>query len=69
MLQEATPKEMLGRISGSMMSVMTLSQTIALVFAGSIANAIGVRNLFYVSAALLFATALLGAVTLRKSAQ
>ena len=68
LLQEATPKEMLGRISSSMMSVMTLSQTIALVFAGSIANVIGVRNLFYLSAALLIATAALGARALRKTA-
>ena len=69
LLQEATPKEMLGRISSSMMSVMTLSQTIALVFAGSIANVIGVRNLFYLSAAMLLGTAALGAKTLHKSAQ
>jgi len=69
LMQEATPKEMLGRISSSMMSVMTLSQTIALVFAGSIANVIGVRNLFYVSAALLIGTAALGAVVLRRSPQ
>ena len=68
LLQEATPKEMLGRISSSMMSVMTLSQTIALVFAGSIANVIGVRNLFYLSAAILIGTAMLGAYTLRKTA-
>lgn len=69
LLQEATPKEMLGRISSSMMSVMTLSQTIALVFAGSVANAIGVRNLFYLSAAILIGTAGLGAYTLRRSAR
>ena len=66
LLQEATPKEMLGRISGSMMSVMTLSQTVALVFAGSIANIIGVRNLFYVSAAILIGTAMLGTYTMRQ---
>ena len=66
LLQEATPKEMLGRISGSMMSVMTLSQTVALVFAGSIANVIGVRNLFYLSAAMLIGTAILGAYALHK---
>ncbi len=68
LMQEATPKEMLGRISSSMMSVMTLSQTIALVFAGSIANVIGVRNLFYLSAAMLLGTAAMGAYTLRKNA-
>ena len=67
LLQEATPKEMLGRISGSMMAVMTLSQTIAMVFAGSIANAIGVRNLFYLSAGLLLATAAVGARVLSRA--
>ena len=40
---------------------------LALVFAGSIANVIGVRNLFYVSAAMLIGTAMLGAYTLRQA--
>ncbi len=67
LLQEATPREMLGRVSSSMMAVMTLSQTVSLVFAGSIATAIGLRNLFYLSGLLLLVIAAMGAKALRKS--
>ena len=60
LLQEETPKDMLGRVSSSMMSVMSLSQVLAMSGAGPIAEAIGIRNLYYLSAALLLAIAAFG---------
>src|SRR5258708_4067387 len=60
LLQEETPKEMLGRVSSSLMSVMSLSQVLAMSGAGPIAEAIGIRSLCYLSAALLLAIAAFG---------
>jgi DHA3 family macrolide efflux protein-like MFS transporter len=60
LLQEETPKEMLGRVSSSLMSVMSISQVLAMSGAGPIAGAIGIRNLYYLSAALLLAIAAFG---------
>jgi DHA3 family macrolide efflux protein-like MFS transporter len=60
LLQEETPKEMLGRVSSSLMSVMSISQVLAMSGAGPLAQTIGIRNLYYLSAALLLATAAFG---------
>jgi DHA3 family macrolide efflux protein-like MFS transporter len=60
LLQEETPKEMLGRVSSSLMSVMSLSQVLAMAGAGPLAETIGIRNLYYLSAALLLAIAAFG---------
>jgi DHA3 family macrolide efflux protein-like MFS transporter len=60
LLQEETPKEMLGRVSSSLMSVMSISQVLAMSGAGPLAQTIGIRNLYYLSAALLLATAVFG---------
>jgi len=60
LLQEETPKEMLGRVSSSLMSVMSLSQVLAMSGAGPVAETIGIRNLYYLSAALLLAIAAFG---------
>jgi MFS family permease len=53
LMQKHTPRNMLGRVSGSMVSVMMSSQIIAMLFAGEIATAVGIRNVYYGSAALL----------------
>ena len=57
LLQEETPRDMLGRVSSSLMSVMSLSQVLAMSGAGPIAETIGIRNLYYLSAALLLGIA------------
>lgn len=54
LMQEHTPKNMLGRVSGSMVAVMVSSQVLGMLFAGEVATAIGIRNVYYMSAALLF---------------
>ena len=54
LMQEHTPKSMLGRVTGSMVSVIIGSQVLGMLFAGEIANTVGIRNVYYGSAALLF---------------
>jgi MFS family permease len=54
LLQQETPVALVGRVSSSMMSVLCIAQLVGLVFSGSLAEALGIRNLFYASAVLLF---------------
>ena len=68
LLQEETPKEMLGRISSSLMSLMSISQVLAMSGAGPIAESIGIRNLYYLSAALLLGIAAFGYPRIPKQA-
>jgi len=60
LMQEHTPANMLGRVSGSMMSMMFSSQLIAILAAGALATSLGIRNVYFGSAALLFVIASLG---------
>ena len=57
LLQQVTPTDMLGRVSSSMMSSFALTQVVALLLSGSIAQAVGIRPLYFASAALLAAIA------------
>ena len=57
MLQGETPPAMRGRVSGASASLAALAQLSALLLAGTWAASIGIRGVFLVSAALLFATA------------
>jgi MFS family permease len=57
LLQEHTPANMLGRVSGSMMSMMFSSQVLAMLAAGTLATSFGIRNVYFGSAALLFVIA------------
>jgi DHA3 family macrolide efflux protein-like MFS transporter len=66
LLQGETPPEMRGRVSSSSMSLITLAQGIAMIFAGGWATRYGIVNLFYGSAALLFAVTIGGVWRLRK---
>lgn len=66
LLQEETPKAMLGRVSSSMMSVLSIAQILAMVGAGPIAENLGIRNLYFGSGVLLLVIAGLGYVQLRK---
>jgi hypothetical protein len=51
---------MVGRVSSSFMSVLTCSQVIGLMISGTIAQAIGIQNLFLASAAMLGLVAVFG---------
>lgn len=67
LLQEETPVDMLGRVSSSMMSLIGVAQVIALAISGSAAQWIGIRRLYYASAAMLATIALMGFSRLRTS--
>jgi MFS family permease len=60
LFQQETPITMVGRVSSSVMSVLTFSQVVGLMISGSIAQAIGIQNLFLASAAMLAAVAAFG---------
>src|SRR6185369_9792868 len=59
-MQGQTPMEMVGRVSSSFMSVLSIAQLVGLVISGSLAQALGIRNLFFASAALLFVITVFG---------
>ena len=59
MIQAETPVEMVGRVSSSVWSLMSVAQVIGLIFSGSLAERLGIVKLFYLSAAML---AVIGAV-------
>ena len=60
LMQGQTPMEMIGRVSASFMAVLSLAQLVGLVISGSLAQTLGIRNLFFASAALLFLITALG---------
>jgi len=63
LIQRETPHELLGRVSSSLMSVLAVSQVVAMFVAGPVAQRAGIRNLYFGSAAML---AMIGVVGLRK---
>jgi DHA3 family macrolide efflux protein-like MFS transporter len=66
LLQEHTPANMLGRVMGSMMSMMFSSQVVAILAAGALATSFGIRSVYFGSAALLFVIAAAGYYYLSK---
>ena len=60
LIQRETPHEILGRAISSMMSLMAISQVAAMLFAGSMAQAVGIRNLYLVSGAMLATIGIVG---------
>jgi MFS family permease len=60
LMQGQTPMELIGRVSSSVMSVLCIAQLIGLLFSGSLAQTIGIRNLFYASAAMLLVMTVFG---------
>jgi len=60
LIQAETPMEMVGRVSSSVWSLMSVAQVIGLVFSGSLAQRLGLVKLFYLSAAMLVAIAIIG---------
>lgn len=66
LLQQETPPEMLGRVISSLMSLMAVSQVLAMFVAGPVAQTAGIRNLYFGSAAMLLGICLAGFLWLRK---
>jgi DHA3 family macrolide efflux protein-like MFS transporter len=56
MLQGETPPELRGRVSGAAASLTSLAQLAAMLLSGMWASRLGIRGVFLISAALLFAT-------------
>lgn len=66
LMQGQVPAEMRGRVSSSAMSLISISQGVALLFAGDFASRFGIAAVFYGSAALLLIIAVAGTFRLRK---
>ncbi len=66
LMQHETPQELLGRVSSAMMSLMAVSQVLAMFFAGPVAERAGLRALYYGSAVMLVAIGSAGLAQLRR---
>jgi predicted MFS family arabinose efflux permease len=66
LMQGQVTPEMRGRVTSSSMSLISISQGIALLFAGDLASRFGIVAVYYGSAALLLVISLGGAIRLRK---
>ena len=53
LVQQETPKTILGRVSSTSSSLITVSQFVSVAIAGKLANWIGIRNLYYAVACAL----------------
>jgi DHA3 family macrolide efflux protein-like MFS transporter len=53
LLQRETPHALLGRVTSSLMSLLAMSQVLAMFVAGPVAQHLGIRKLYFGSAALL----------------
>ena len=60
MLQGETPRELQGRVSGASASLTSIAQLAAMLLSGVWATHLGIRGVFALSAALLFATGAYG---------
>jgi MFS family permease len=60
LMQQETPVELVGRVSSSFMSVLSISQLVGLIISGSLAQTLGIRNLFFASAVMLVLFACFG---------
>ena len=66
LMQGQVPAELRGRVSSSAMSLISISQGVALLFAGSLAVRFGIVPIFFGSAVMLLLVSLTGALWLRK---
>jgi MFS transporter, DHA3 family, macrolide efflux protein len=66
LMQGQVPPEMRGRVSSSSMSLISISQGVALLFAGDLASRFGITAVFFGSAALLLLISIAGTIRLRK---
>jgi len=69
LMQGQVPAELRGRVSSAAMSLIALSQGIALLFAGALAVRYGIVPIFLGSAGMLLAISIAGALWLRKPLQ
>jgi MFS family permease len=60
LIQQVTPHELLGRVSSTLMSLLSIAQVLALFGAGPVAERFGVIDLYYFSAAALVAIGVAG---------
>ncbi|MFN7931892.1 MAG: MFS transporter [Bryobacteraceae bacterium] len=67
LIQHETPHELLGRVMSSMMSLVAGSQVLSMFVAGPVASEIGIRNLYFGSAAMLLGIGMVGYWKLRKA--
>jgi hypothetical protein len=65
-MQGQVPPEMRGRVMGSSMSLISISQGVALLFAGDLASRFGIVSVFYGSASLLLLISIFGTIRMRK---
>jgi MFS family permease len=66
LLQQETPHALLGRVMSSLMSLLAMSQVLAVFVAGPVAQQLGIRKLYFGSAALLGIVGAVGYAWLRK---
>jgi MFS transporter, DHA3 family, macrolide efflux protein len=66
LLQQETPHALLGRVMSSLMSLLAMSQVLAMFVAGPVAQQLGIRKLYFGSAALLGVIGAVGYAWLRK---
>jgi DHA3 family macrolide efflux protein-like MFS transporter len=69
LMQQETPVELVGRVSSSFMSVLSVSQLLGLIISGSLTERLGIRILFFASAVMLVLFALFGFFRLPKQAR
>ncbi len=67
LLQQETPHALLGRVMSSLMSLLAMSQVLAMFVAGPVAQRAGIRNLYFASAAMLVSIGVVGLGKLRKA--
>jgi DHA3 family macrolide efflux protein-like MFS transporter len=60
LMQQETPRELMGRVSSSFMSLISFAQVLGLLLSGYLAQALGMRTLFQASALALGVLALAG---------
>jgi MFS family permease len=65
-LQQETPHALLGRVMSSLMSLLAMSQVLAMFVAGPVAQQLGIRKLYFGSAAMLGVIGAIGYAWLRK---
>ena len=60
LIQQETPHELLGRVSSTLMSLLSIAQVLALLAAGPVADRFGVIDLYYFSAVALVVIGVVG---------
>jgi len=65
MSQQETPHEMVGRVSSTFMSMISIAQVLGLLLSGSLADKLGVRQLFFACTGFLFLISAAGWLYLR----